>query len=196
MKVGPGPRLILLCEQVEGGDNVGEVGDEFAIEVRKSEKGSDALDRGGWFPFFNGGKFDRVHLNPSLADNHAKKFDAWDVKGAFGEFERKSVLPESKEYVTGSFVMECEVALGVDSEVVHIDLEPALSNHICEDVIHERLERRWSITKTKEHNGGFEKSKRSDECSLPLVFLMNADIVKSPSDVKFGEYGGVFHVVD
>ena len=40
------------------------------------------------------------------------------------------MLPESKEYATGSFMMECEIALGVDSEVVHVDLEPALSDHI------------------------------------------------------------------
>ena len=85
-------------------------------------------------------------------------------------------------------MMECEIALGVDSEVVHIDLKPTLSDHICEYVIHKGLKRRWSVAKAKEHNGGFKKPERSDERSFPLVFFTNADVIKSPSDVKFGEY--------
>ena len=88
MKVGPGPRLILSCEEIEGGDDVGEIGDKFAIKAHKSEERSDAFDRSGGFPFFNGREFDGVHLDPSLANDHAKEFDARDVEGTFGEFER------------------------------------------------------------------------------------------------------------
>ena len=44
MKVGPGPWLVLSCEQVERSDYVGEVGDKFAIEVRKSKERSNAFD--------------------------------------------------------------------------------------------------------------------------------------------------------
>ena len=88
--------MILPGEQVEGGDNVGEVGNKFAIEVRKSEERSNTLDRSGGFPFFNGGEFDRVHLNPSLANDHAEKFDSWNVEGTLGQFERESVFSETK----------------------------------------------------------------------------------------------------
>ena len=44
----------------------------------------------------NGGEFDRVHLNLSLANDHAKKFDTWNVKGAFGEFKGQSMFSETK----------------------------------------------------------------------------------------------------
>ena len=71
-----------------------------------------------------------------------------------------------------------------------------LGDHICEDMVHERLESRWFVAETKEHDGRFEESKRSDECSLPLVLFANADIVKSPSNVELRKYRGVFHVVD
>ena len=106
------------------------------------------------------------------------------------------MFAETKKDAVGSFMVECEIALGVDSKVVHINLEPALGDHIREYVIHEGLERRWSVAKAEEHDGGFEESERSDKCSLPLVFFVNADIVESSSDVKLGEYGGVLHVVN
>ena len=114
MEVGPGPWLILSSEQVEEGNNVGEVGNKFAVEVRKSEERLNAFDLSGGFPFVNGGEFDRVHLNLSLANDHAKKFDAWNVEGALGQLERKSVFSKTKEYTTGTFMMECKVILGVN----------------------------------------------------------------------------------
>ena len=39
----------------------------------------------------------------------------WDIEGTLGEFERKSMFSELKEDTAGPFMMECEVALGVDS---------------------------------------------------------------------------------
>ena len=35
-----------------------------------------------------------------------------------------------------------------------------------------------------------------DEGHLPLVSILNADVVVSPSDIKFGEDLGIFHLVD
>ena len=58
LEVSPGPWLVLSCEEVEGGDNVGEVGDKLSIKVCKSEERSDAFDRSGGFPFLNGREFD------------------------------------------------------------------------------------------------------------------------------------------
>ena len=54
-------------------------------------------------------------------------------------------------------------------------------------MVHERLEGRWSVAETEEHNGRFKESERSDERSLPLVFLANANVVESPSDVELGK---------
>ena len=63
-------------------------------------------------------------------------------------------------------------------------------------MVHERLESRWSVAETEEHDGRFKETKRGDECSFPLVFFTNADVVKSPSDVELSKYRGVFHVID
>ena len=37
---------------------MGEVGDEFAIKIRKSEERVNTLDGGGRFPLLNSGKLD------------------------------------------------------------------------------------------------------------------------------------------
>ena len=71
-----------------------------------------------------------------------------------------------------------------------------LSDHICEDMIHKGLKSRWSITEPKEHDGGFKESERGDECSLPMVFFANMNVVKSPLDIELGKDHGVFHVVN
>ena len=96
LEVGPDPWLILSSKEVEQGDNMGEVRDKFAIKVRKSKKRANTFDRGGGFPFLNGREFDIIHFNLSLADDHAKEFDVWNIKGTFGEFERQSVFLEMK----------------------------------------------------------------------------------------------------
>ena len=56
-------------------------------------------------------------------------------------------------------------------------------------MVHECLERGWSIAKTKEHDGGLEESHGGDEGCFPLVFLSNANVVISPADVELGEQG-------
>ena len=63
-------------------------------------------------------------------------------------------------------------------------------------MVHERLESRWSIAESKEHDGRFKESKRSDKCSFSLVFFANANIIKSPPDIEFGENCGVLHIVN
>ena len=62
-------------------------------------------------------------------------------------------------------------------------------------MIHEGLKSAGSIAKSEKHDGWFKKSKRGDEHSLPLIFLMNTDVV-TPVNVKFSEVGGVLHVIN
>ena len=63
-------------------------------------------------------------------------------------------------------------------------------------MVHESLECGRSIAETEKHDCGFIETERSDECSLPLIFFVNVNIVISPLDVEFGEESGVFHVID
>ena len=63
-------------------------------------------------------------------------------------------------------------------------------------MIHECLEGWWGIAEAEKHNCGFVKAKGGDKCCLPLVFLLNANIVITLSHIEFPEKGGVFHVID
>ena len=63
-------------------------------------------------------------------------------------------------------------------------------------MVHECLEHGGCIAESEEHDSGFKEFHRSDESSFPLVLFSNADVVVSPSNVKFGEQGGFFHVID
>ena len=93
-------------------------------------------------------------------------------------------------------MVESKVTIGVDVKIVHVNLQPFLSYHVSEDVVHEGLKGRWYITEFKEHYSWFVESEGGDEGSFPLVFLMNMDVVVTPSNVKFCEEGGIFHVVN
>ena len=63
-------------------------------------------------------------------------------------------------------------------------------------MVHESLECGRSIAETEKHDCGFIETERGDECGLPLIFFANANIVISPSDVKFDEESGAFHVIN
>ena len=82
------------------------------------------------------------------------------------------------------------------SQVVHIDLEPSLGDHVGKNVIHECLKSRRGIAESKKHYGGFEEAERSDERCFPLVFLPDANVVITPSNIKLSEQSRVLHVVD
>jgi len=84
----------------------------------------------------------------------------------------------------------------VHHEVVHVDDEPPFRNVVGEDMVHEHLKGRWRVALAKEHNHGFVEPIRSGESSLPLVSLLNLNIVIPPPDIKFGEIPGVFERVD
>ena len=81
-------------------------------------------------------------------------------------------------------------------QVVHVDLEPPFSDHIGEDVIHERLKSWRGIAEAEEHYGGFIKSERGDERRFPLVLLSDTNVVVAPLNIKLGEQCRVFHIID
>ena len=82
------------------------------------------------------------------------------------------------------------------SQVVHIDLEPSLGDHVSKDMIHECSKSWRSITEAKEHYGGFKEAERSDECRFPLVFLPNANVVITPLNIELCEQCGILHIID
>ena len=80
---------------------------------------------------------------------------------------------------------------GEYKEVIHVDDEPSFNNHVSEEVIHEVLECGRGVIETEEHNGGFKQSFVGNEGCLPLVSILDVDIVVSLLNIKLGE---VFHV--
>ena len=81
-------------------------------------------------------------------------------------------------------------------QIVHVDLEPSLSDHVGKDMIHEHLKGQRGITEAKEHDGGFEETERGDKCCFPLIFLPDANVVIATSNIKLGEQCRVFHIID
>src|SRR5260221_9192415 len=75
----------------------------------------------------------------------------------------------------------------VDNNVIHIDRTFTQVNVVLELVVHHGLEGGRGVRQTKEHDCWFEKTIACFESSLPFVPFFDADIIVSPSDVKFGE---------
>ena len=86
--------------------------------------------------------------------------------------------------------------IGEDEEVIHIDNEPSFGNHVSERVIHKSLEGGRGVAKSKEHDSWFEEPLVSDKGSLPLVSLLDPNIVISRPDIHFGEDRCSFELVD
>ena len=57
------------------------------------------------------------------------------------------------------------------------------------------LEHGGGVVEAKEHNGGFEEPLVGDEGCLPLVAILNMDVVVSPMNIELGEVVSVFQLV-
>ena len=85
---------------------------------------------------------------------------------------------------------------GEDKEVVHINDEPFLGDHVSEGVVHESLEGCRRVGKSEEHYRRFKEAFVRDEGGLPLVAILDANIVIPPANVKLSKQFGIFKFVD
>ena len=108
---------------------MGNIWNKFVIEVRKPKERVNIFNKRRGFPFLNGRKLDGVHFDPPLANNHAKEFYARYIKGPLVKFEGQSMFMKLKQNTLSMFMVECKVTLGVNAQVIHVDFQPALSNH-------------------------------------------------------------------
>jgi hypothetical protein len=76
------------------------------------------------------------------------------------------------------------VIQGVDQDVVHVDCEPVFPEFFNEDCVHHCLEGGWGVGEAEEHHPWFEEAFVGDECRLPLVLFLDADVVVSPLYVE------------
>ena len=88
--------MVFSSEEDNGCDNVGVVGDEFAVKVHKTKEGAYSLDRGWRMPVSNSGEFSRVHVNETLTNDHTQVFHGGSVKGTLGNLERKAVFLKTR----------------------------------------------------------------------------------------------------
>ena len=88
------------------------------------------------------------------------------------------------------------VVVRVDEEVIHINDEPSFHNYISERVGHESLKGGGGVGHAEEHDNGFIESSVGNEGGLPLVAILDSDIVISPLYIKLGKDLGIFEFVD
>ena len=97
--------MVLTSEEDDECDDVGVVGNEFAIEVCKAKEGAYSLDQGRGMPVPNGREFCRVHVNKALTNNHSQVFHGRSIEGALRDFERKTVFPDARKDSMSLLVM-------------------------------------------------------------------------------------------
>ena len=117
------------------------------------------------------------------------------TKDAFLQFDAELVLAQTLENQPNTHDVFFQINQ-VHHEVVHVDDEPSFREVVGEDMVHEHLEGRRRVALAEEHNHRFVEPIRSSESSLPLVGLLNPNIVIPPPDIKFGEIPRVFESVD
>ena len=86
--------------------------------------------------------------------------------------------------------------MSTNGKVVHVDDKPSIPDVVGEIEIHKCLECRRGTTESKKHYRWFEQPQRGNESGLPLIALLNSDVVISPSYVEFGKEGKLAKVVD
>ena len=105
LQFGPGPRVVFSGEEDNGCDDVVVVGNEFAIEVRKTEERAYSFDRGWGMPILDGDQFRQIHANETLTNNHPQIFHGGGVEGAFGDLEGKTMFLKVREDSTSLLMM-------------------------------------------------------------------------------------------
>ena len=66
----------------------------------------NAFDRSRGSPVTNSSLFDRIHRDLSLAHDHAEELHLGGIKEALGEFQGETMFMETKEYMSGAFMVE------------------------------------------------------------------------------------------
>ena len=86
--------------------------------------------------------------------------------------------------------------MSANGQIVHVNDKPSFSDVVSEVKVHKCLKRRWGATKSKKHRRWFKQSKRCDEGSLPLITLLDSNVIIPPPYVKLGEERELVEIVD
>ena len=86
--------------------------------------------------------------------------------------------------------------LCIDKDIIEIYTDNAFVDQISENVVHHHLECGGTVSEPKKHYQGFIEAPIHAEGSLPLVTFFDADIVVTPSNIKFREISGIVQLID
>ena len=165
------------------------------IKISKVKEGVHILDFCWYRPFFNALDLDWVHCNGVFSDDHPQVFHLREIKVTLFKFERERELLHALKNMESAESAYFRV-IRKDENVIHVDDEPPLGDHVTERVIHEPLEGGRGAAKPKEHDSWFKESFVCDEGSLSLISIFDVDIVIFRSDVHLSEDRGSFKFVD
>ena len=101
------------------------------IEICKAKEGSYILDFGEGWPGSNAVEFYWVYGELTEFHDHSEVFNFRNIKLTFLELQVKVELSHVLKNTMGSFSMHFGIG-GGNEEVVYIDDEPSLSNHVLE----------------------------------------------------------------
>jgi hypothetical protein len=158
--------------------------DVHPIEIEEAEECSNFLQCHGSLPVSYALDFHGVHGNQVLADDYAEVFHLVDLKDTFLGFEVEIIFCEDAQDIVDYSPMEGVVVWGVDKDVIHANCYISLIDKIMEYVVHHQLESHWGVREAEEHNHWFKQSLVGLKCGLPLVTIVDANIVVPPVDIK------------
>ena len=114
------------------------------VEVGKTEKHLETLERCGWFPVEDGFDLSRVHFNIGGGEDIAKVFTSVDTQFAFERINKKFILVKSLEDFPNMFAMLLWI-VGVDQDIIHVHYNKDIK-YISEHSVNKPLECGRSIS--------------------------------------------------
>src|SRR6267143_2120523 len=72
-----------------------------------------------------------------------------------------------------------------DEDVVNIDDDASCPEDRVEQVVHDSLEGGWRVAEAKVHDLRYKTTKGSEESGMESILWRNADVVESPTNIKF-----------
>ena len=83
-----------------------------------------------------------------------------------------------------------------DEDVVEVDNEVTLVDEIGKNGIHKGLKGGGRVAKAEGHDEGFEDAKGALEGGLPLIAMLDANVVVASTDVELCEVARALELVD
>ena len=86
--------------------------------------------------------------------------------------------------------------MSANGQVVHVNDKPSFPDVVSKVEVHKCLKCQRGTTKSEKHYRWFEQSKRCDEGSLPLITLLDSNVIIPPPYVKLGEERELVEIVN